>query len=649
MTENFKNPNILALNQCPVTNLPITHWSEWTNIKISNKLQISYTLIGENILYVNIKGKSKTEDFPIIFKKRDLFLEESGLKNRKYVEIVNYNNSISIPSKEIRNQYEVRKKFEIESGKLIGYLVYNTSLIQRLMYKVFFKINPYPIPMYNLQDYKSSILKTIEILNSNNIFSESVTNEWCLKKDSFLVKFKLINGNILYGDFIGETRGDNLNEYFTFYGKVLKESGLIYKESCYRIVNWSNVKSTSWRDRKKYVKETNKYHSKLKLKNVVFIGLNKFMKVAVNIGKHFAHYPVTTANSLGEALEIINRSKQKEKRISQNNINNKKVKRVYSNEDIELYIKDLLMYIGKINWEKTGELNIPILEKNNPFLNIFEALSIIKYDFDMLVNEKEDFQKQMYQSARLASVGQLATGISHEINNPLTIILGNIERINEELKDLNIKNNKIIKMSKSLERASDRIFNIVKGLRVYGRKDSNEKDILNLHDVINDSVAIVNIVFEKEGIFINSNFKSKNPYIEGTLTKVQQIFMNLLTNAKDALKDIITKSILIETYDKNSSIVVQFSDNGSGMSDETVENVFDSFYTTKPPGEGTGLGLSIVHSIITEMKAEVEIKSKLNEGTTFILTFPKVDMKDYRLKGISRSDSEDNSGNKKAA
>ena len=129
-------------------------------------------------------------------------------------------------------------------------------------------------------------------------------------------------------------------------------------------------------------------------------------------------------------------------------------------------------------------------------------------------------------------------------------------------------------------------------------------------------------------IIIQRKFSCSSPYIRANIGRIKQVIMNLLSNAKDAISDYHEKGCIeILLYQTDEKIVLQVIDNGHGIADENLLHIFNPFYTTKEAGKGTGLGLAITHSIVTSFQGSIDVKSKLSEGTTFTLTFPKAKSK----------------------
>lgn len=266
-------------------------------------------------------------------------------------------------------------------------------------------------------------------------------------------------------------------------------------------------------------------------------------------------------------------------------------------------------------------------------------------------------RSQLVHSEKLSSIGQLAAGVAHEINNPISFISGNIEVLKEYCQDISsmmldylslesdlIKNPiddvksrckqlkakresiKLMDILSDLDKLIDdslsgsmRIQNIVNDLKSFSRVDSKQASKVDLIEQVIDPalrLAANNIKYKCR---VNKSL-SPLPLYLGHPGELSQVIMNLLVNASDAIENQGDITITSEVAD--SHIKIEISDNGSGIEQEHLLKIFDPFYTTKEPGRGTGLGLSISHGIIQKYAGELNVKSQLGTGTTFTIQLP---------------------------
>ncbi|GAB4406882.1 MAG: hypothetical protein OHK0056_06340 [Bacteriovoracaceae bacterium] len=241
-------------------------------------------------------------------------------------------------------------------------------------------------------------------------------------------------------------------------------------------------------------------------------------------------------------------------------------------------------------------------------------------------NELEQNKQILNHNAKLASIGQLSAGISHEINNPLSIISGNISFIKKDLTETLVDRNKVLERVQKIQNSMDRISKIVNGLKNFARIDSTEFAIFNLYDVADEVFSLLKHIFESEGVTFNFEAENQGPFkINGNRGRIEQVIVNLLTNAKDAVasqaKPVVTLTLMRGSDDY---VYIKVSDNGMGISKDIKDKIFDPFFTTKEVSKGTGIGLSVVSSIIQEHAAKIEVESTINVGTTFTVGFKSI-------------------------
>lgn len=239
-----------------------------------------------------------------------------------------------------------------------------------------------------------------------------------------------------------------------------------------------------------------------------------------------------------------------------------------------------------------------------------------------------------FHKLKLASLGELAAGVGHEINNPLAIISGNLEILRFKVKGGKNSIEETTPNMNKISNALDRINKIVKGLKNFSRSDSEKMKTINLSEVINESIDMVKEIYEKIGLNVISNI-SQSIYITGNSGRIQQVLINLLNNSKDAMAN-KNGNITISLSSINNKVYLSIKDEGCGIKKEIADRVFDPFFTTKAVNQGTGIGLSICHQIIQEHNGNISIEESNKNGTTFLI----------KLDQVNTSPLEDNSSNK---
>jgi signal transduction histidine kinase len=243
------------------------------------------------------------------------------------------------------------------------------------------------------------------------------------------------------------------------------------------------------------------------------------------------------------------------------------------------------------------------------------------------------FQAQMVQAEKLVSLGQLAAGAAHEINNPLTGILGYSDLLVDD-PSLGERQRVIATKIRTLSR---RIKTLVTNLLSFARRVPSEKAALDLNLVIASALHLSNLDLRSDHIEVVTHSDTELPTVRGDANQILQVFFNLISNAVDALEDVGGGKLTITSTRDDERILIDFSDTGPGI--KSPQQVFDPFFTTKPVGKGTGLGLSICYGILQDHGGHIRCFNRPEGGATFVVEFPVIPTSAYLLDEPVTSDS----------
>ncbi len=240
-------------------------------------------------------------------------------------------------------------------------------------------------------------------------------------------------------------------------------------------------------------------------------------------------------------------------------------------------------------------------------------------NFNQMVGALEQKQEELIQSKKMASIGTFSSGIAHEINNPLNNISLSTDIILEEFDSM--EDEEIKEILGDIMTQTDRASKIVKNLLDFSRAPSSKMQPVYIDFVLHKTTDLIANELRIHKIALKKDIIDLLPQVNGDLQKLQQVFLNLIINAEQAIGDYGTITIqAIEIY--KGYVRVNVSDTGPGIAQENIDQIFDPFFTTKATGKGTGLGLSIVYAIVKEHGGYIEVASKLGEGTTFSVYLP---------------------------
>lgn len=234
------------------------------------------------------------------------------------------------------------------------------------------------------------------------------------------------------------------------------------------------------------------------------------------------------------------------------------------------------------------------------------------------ITERTRLEDQLVQNEKLTSIGLLAAGVAHEINTPLAVISSYSQMLRKEISPEDSRYKLLEKITRQTFRASE----IVNNLLNFSRTNATEFAEVDIHQIINETLSLLEHQFKNARIRVLRELLADDPLTFGNAGKLQQIFLNLFVNARDAMADGGELRIYSEIIDSKIEITVQ--DTGVGITRDNIKKIYDPFFTTKAAGKGTGLGLSVSYGIIREHGGSISVESKTGVGTSFKLELPLV-------------------------
>ncbi|MBD1813069.1 ATP-binding protein [Microcoleus vaginatus DQ-U2] len=290
-----------------------------------------------------------------------------------------------------------------------------------------------------------------------------------------------------------------------------------------------------------------------------------------------------------------------------------------------------------------------------------DEIGVLAISFNQLIQRVSEYtqelkqtQAQLIQTEKMSSLGQMVAGIAHEINNPVNFIGGNIDYANQYIEDLaglvtlyqeyypnppdaileriedielEFLREDLPKTLSSMKMGADRIREIVVSMRNFSRSDDGKMRSADIHEGIDSTLVILNHRL-KQGIQVIKQY-GKLPALECYPAQLNQVFMNIISNAIDALEEVkkedkgYSPTIWVSTeITADNTVTVKIRDNGPGIASASAQQIFDPFFTTKSIGKGTGLGLAISYQILAKHQGKIEVNSQIGQGTEFVITLP---------------------------
>jgi PAS domain S-box-containing protein len=271
-----------------------------------------------------------------------------------------------------------------------------------------------------------------------------------------------------------------------------------------------------------------------------------------------------------------------------------------------------------------------IYDDEGNFLRTFSILRDIR--------EIKELQNSLVHAGRLAAIGEMASGVAHDINNPLTVIVLSNEMMLREIAAIEgkagVSMERLKNHAQDVQKATNSIRKLADHLRNFSRGMAEKYEPLDLFDSIVDSLFITHSKIQSSMVTAQNNAKKGRCFTRGLPNQIEQVFVNLISNACDAMVGRSTRQITISVsaaaFDGVDCWRCDITDTGNGIPRDLQEEVFQSFFTTKEKGKGTGLGLSISRGIVRDHKGDIELTSEPGVGSTFSVLLPKIDPPDER-------------------
>jgi signal transduction histidine kinase len=232
------------------------------------------------------------------------------------------------------------------------------------------------------------------------------------------------------------------------------------------------------------------------------------------------------------------------------------------------------------------------------------------------ITDRSDLERRLVQADKLSSIGLLAAGVAHEVNTPLAVISTYAQMLAKQVSEDEQKSKLLEKIAKQTFRASE----IVNSLLNFSRTSTSDFGDVQLNRVVEETVSLVRHQLDKAHIAVDLDLEDSLPSIKGNSGKLQQVFLNLVLNARDAMDS--GGRLRIYTSCEGGCARVEVADTGQGISPENISRIYDPFFTTKMARKGTGLGLAVTYGIVQEHGGSIEVTSEVGGGTTFHLEFP---------------------------
>ena len=402
--------------ECPDSRLSLYEELEWETIRISKNYKISITIIGDNIVWLRPSGYAKSSDLKRALDFTKKFRSKFVPANGAYVQIDDWSNLTG-------SSFRARKIYirDLRTRKrLLGLVYYCTSPALRIAIKLGKRFRLFYFAMEVAEDFSDAVSLAHKILFSNRneanastfdspsrqSSSASTSDEseravadsaWHYKTDNFSLKFEIINSNILHGITTGRLKEEQIEPSFQLHEKVTRESDL-FPGRYYFVIGLDQYVGIGQKERKLYVKAILEFYKKYPFKMLIFYGVNRLLRAAINMSRPLVPFKVRVTKDINSALNLIEDHNHKDDTPPNGILKRRHKTKLENSDQINQYVEELLKFLDEINWEVDG-LNHPRQkDPSHPFNPVFDAIELVKWELDDLYNERKLAEKALRES-----------------------------------------------------------------------------------------------------------------------------------------------------------------------------------------------------------------------------------------------------------
>ncbi len=710
------------LSRCPATGLTVEQRPEWQSIHLTDQYAISFQVIGDGILHSTPVGRSSAAGVSRLFEQRRVVLEQAGLADRPHCEIRCYDHVSLRQSRPGRARFIAELTREVDRGQLQGLWGYGGHPLFRWILSATRALVSRPqAPLAYVADYAAAAREAHTWLTRQKTRPRDAPTQdapgtpWRYARAGYRVSFEIEDDCILVQRAAGHMRNEHVTPYFALLERVLHESGCADRLGLLQVCDDAELQHIEWRALVQYYRKIMALHRRLGCHGVVIASDSRPVVAATRLGTHMFPFPFLVEANRELAIERAHalraqstaplptaplsatasgadgeegargaappeadgeegaRGAAPPPAVAAKPTNAEGAPApVVSRQTLDEQIQRLVRYAGTINWQQPG-LSEPPEDPQDPLAPLYALLTVLKHDFDAILREREQMQDQVLQAAKLAALATLTAGVAHELNSPLTAVLGYANVLQEQSSDPMVH-----QAAERITRCGGRMRDIIEQLTVFTRTgDTPRIGPLDINDSIRSASVLLEAALRKRDptVELRLTLASGLPPVTCDPGHLQSVIHHLVLNAHAACAsaetaqaaqeitptaaettptaaettptaaettptaaettptaeigkrppqraDTTPSVIELSTEVTADGVRIQCRDPGCGMTPEVRRRAFDPFFTTQDVGEGTGLGLFVCHRLVTDHGGTLRLDSTVGEGTTVTIDFP---------------------------
>ncbi|MCP4156224.1 MAG: response regulator [bacterium] len=615
---------------CPVSNLPVTQKSGWTEIPISGKYHVTFRMIGHRILHIIPRGYATEIDVDKLYFYREQVLKEVITPGEKFVEIRDYKNVMGTPSR--KSRVAGIRYFKQEALRCCGFIAYNTSRAIHTLFDLGTKSQSVPYPFEILDNYENAVKRALTLLGQSNEQELSdqknivTRDEWKYEGEGFTVQYRVLGTKVVLSKFEGSMKMHHVERAINTIKNVYEKGRL--GPYHYTVIDFHGAVSATWAARLKYIKLIKKLFNIYGSPKKVFImGASRIVNTIMKLLREQVGSPMVFVENSEAALTLI--KKLENPALHSLRATSKDEEHLPQNP-YKKYEDEILNFIASFTWDEPGK-KLKVFEENHPFKSVFDAISLVKMDIDELLKESNEARQEAEHANKARS--RFLTYMSHEVRTPLNGILGmSTLLLNED--PTGKQRERLSDLKYSAQALTDIIDEMVDFPKMEAGKIKLSVAPFIISEMAQQVIHTVAIYANEKKINLKCTIEPGVPEaLKGDQARMRQVLLNLVGNTiKFTHKGEVHLS-LTKKKETPMAITLEFSVAGSGATANKTGEKGTKEHTTTTDNAITHLygetdpGLNFAQNLVRLMGGIIKADSTDDMGSRFFfeLTMKKVD------------------------